>query len=168
MTHPEKNASYSYKPKFIERMKRAEGGAADEPLEPLQNTAEKYEDGGTYLQKMRNDEGGRGLSDWRGSFGNNEKVAPMPIVTGTDTGDNMDADTSANQPSVVRGRKPLNHGGRVRNRATGGGIPGGRGPFPGQSEKDFEAGEAANQRRKISQPMGDYASFSAKQSEEGD
>jgi hypothetical protein len=31
MSYPEKGAGYSHKPKFIERMKRAEGGAAPQP-----------------------------------------------------------------------------------------------------------------------------------------
>jgi len=154
MSYPEKGASYDHKPKFIERMKRAEGGvaqgenlqsvnaplrplplptrpadaeqqqgrvmrqradggAADEPMTPLPNTVEKLEHGGTYLQKMRTDPGGRGLSDWRGSFADQSAV-PMPTVQSADTGDNMNADTSANTPSFLRGRTPKRHGGRVR------------------------------------------------------
>ena len=153
MTYPEKNANYDHKPKFIDRMKRAEGGsaegenlqsvnapprplplltrpadaeqqqgrtmrqradggAADEPMTPLPNTAEKLEQGGQFLQKMRTDPGGRGLSDWRGSFAD-KKAVPMPTIQGVNTGDNMNADTSANTPSFLRGKKPLNHGGEI-------------------------------------------------------
>ena len=133
MTYPEKGAGYRHMPKFMDRAlaaeRRADGGEVsanndpiepmpstaeklehggtylqrmrddenNDPIEPMPSTAEKLEHGGTYLQRMRDDEGGRGLSDWRGSFGDNEK------------------------PSRVRAD---NHkrGGRVRKRADGGNV----------------------------------------------
>ena len=133
MTYPEKGAGYRHMPKFMDRAlaaeRRADGGDVtsnndpiepmpstaeklehggtylqrmrddenNDPIEPMPSTAEKLEHGGTYLQRMRDDEGGRGLSDWRGSFGDNEK------------------------PSRVRAD---NHkrGGRVRKRADGGKV----------------------------------------------
>ena len=33
MPYPEKNATYKHKPKFIDRMKRAEGGRAPQPTD---------------------------------------------------------------------------------------------------------------------------------------
>ena len=104
MTYPEKGAGYRHMPKFMDRAlaaeRRADGGdvtSNNDPIEPMPSTAEKLEHGGTYLQRMRDDEGGRGLSDWRGSFGDNEK------------------------PSRVRAD---NHkrGGRVRKRDAGGNV----------------------------------------------
>ena len=78
MAYPERGASYDHNPKFIDRMKaaeRADGGEIgthDEALQSMPHTAGDLLQGGTFQQKMRTDEGGRGLSDWRGSFGDDE------------------------------------------------------------------------------------------------
>ena len=166
MTYPEKGAGYRHMPKFMDRAmaaeRRADGGdvtSNNDPIEPMPSTAEKLEHGGTYLQRMRDDEGGRGLSDWRGSFGDNEKPSRvradnhkrggrvrradggevmdgredegllthnerwerMPVLEGEDTGDHMEADTSANRTDL-RGLTPKRDGGRVRKRADGGNV----------------------------------------------
>ena len=117
MTYPESGAKYRHTPKFLDRAmaaeRRADGGdvtSNNDPIEPMPSTAEKLEQGGTYLQRMRDDEGGRGLSDWRGSFGDNEKPS------------RVDADTSANRPDFMRAVKPKRDGGRVRKRADGGNV----------------------------------------------
>ena len=95
MSYPERGAGYTHKPKFIERMKRAEGGGVEpqpsdlydpEQIERIESqdkmsngpTSEKFVDGGSYLQHIRTDSGGRGLSDWRGSFSDNEPAAKQP------------------------------------------------------------------------------------------
>ena len=44
----------------------------NEPIQSMAAPIDRLVEGGSYLQKMRNDEGGRGLSDWRGSFGDDE------------------------------------------------------------------------------------------------
>ena len=38
----------------------------------------------------------------------------MPVLEGEDTGDHMEADTSANRPDFMRALKPKRDGGRVR------------------------------------------------------
>ena len=176
MTYPEKGAGYRHMPKFMDRAlaaeRRADGGdvtSNNDPIEPMPSTAEKLEHGGTYLQRMRDDEGGRGLSDWRGSFGDNEKPSRVradnhkrggrvrkradggEVMDGredeglmqhnsrmeklpelatndkiyrtdtVDTGDHMEADTSANRTDL-RGLTPKRDGGRVRKRADGGNV----------------------------------------------
>ena len=176
MTYPEKGAGYRHMPKFMDRAlaaeRRADGGdvtSNNDPIEPMPSTAEKLEQGGMWLQRMRNDEGGRGLSDWRGSFGDNEKPSRVradnhkrggrvrkradggEVMDGredeglmqhnsrmeklpelatndkiyrtdtVDTGDHMEADTSANRTDL-RGLTPKRDGGRVRKRADGGNV----------------------------------------------
>jgi hypothetical protein len=167
MTYPEKGAGYRHMPKFMDRAmaaeRRADGGdvtSNNDPIEPMPNTVEKLKQDGTYLQRMRDDEGGRGLSDWRGSFGDNEKPSRVradnhkrggrvrradggEVMDGredeglmqhnsrmeklpelatndkiyrtdtVDTGDHMEADTSANRTDL-RGLTPKRDGGRVR------------------------------------------------------
>ena len=128
MTYPEKGAGYRHMPKFMDRAlaaeRRADGGdvtSNNDPIEPMPNTVEKLKQDGTYLQRMRDDEGGRGLSDWRGSFGDNEgllthneRMEPMAVLEGEDTGDHMEADTPTNRSDPMRAVKPKRDGGRVR------------------------------------------------------
>lgn len=114
MSYPEKNASYRHMPKFMDRAlaaeRRADGGdvsANNDPIEPIPSTAEMLEQRVLpYMQGMRNDEGGRGLSDWRGSFGDNEKPSRV----------------RADRPDFMRAVKPKRDGGRVRKRADGGNV----------------------------------------------
>ena len=149
MTYPEKGAGYRHMPKFMDRAlaaeRRADGGdvtSNNDPIEPMPSTAEKLEHYvAPYLQRMRNDEGGRGLSDWSGSFGDNEGLLThterwerMPVLEGEDTGDHMEADTPTNRSDPMRAVKPKRDGGRVRKRADGGKISDPMGDLGGSKE----------------------------------
>ena len=109
MAYPVKNATYHHEPKFLDRMKKAEGGhmtagsaSGEGRLQKI--AAQRRADGGQVDPYAEMDNSGD--EDTNAAILKSLKPVPMPTVEGVDTGDNMNADTSSNRPKFMRGLTP--------------------------------------------------------------
>ena len=135
MSYPEKGANYDHTPRFLDRMKRAEGGATDTPMQSVGVPASPEDramlNADLPLTQDRANQiydayervgGGQDVSNNQFVKNSQFGISPlsglsavrMPTIGGVDTGDKMDADTSDVMPKFLRGLRPKRHGGKVR------------------------------------------------------